>query len=97
MLLGAGRSRSPLPTARSPGPGQSIAGADGTRTRPARKASVPATEKILKQTGLSIDDIDLYEVNEAFGSVPLAWANAFGASLDKLNVNGGAQALGCLI
>src|SRR5690606_22734987 len=51
---------------------------------------IPATQKILAQTGLSIDDIDLYEVNEAFGSVPLAWAKAVGASLDKLNVNGGA-------
>ncbi len=55
---------------------------------------IPATEKILKQTGLSMADIDLYEVNEAFGSVPLAWAKALGADLDKLNVNGGAQALG---
>ena len=55
---------------------------------------IPATEKILAQTGLSMADIDLYEVNEAFGSVPLAWAKAVGADLDKLNVNGGAQALG---
>lgn len=55
---------------------------------------IPATQKILAQTGLSIDDIDLYEVNEAFGSVPLAWAKAVGARLDRLNVNGGAQALG---
>jgi acetyl-CoA C-acetyltransferase/acetyl-CoA acyltransferase len=55
---------------------------------------IPATQKILKQTGLTIDDLDLYEVNEAFGSVPLAWAKAVGAKLDKLNVNGGAQALG---
>lgn len=55
---------------------------------------IPATEKVLDKAGLSIDDIDLYEVNEAFGSVPLAWAKAVGADLDKLNVNGGAQALG---
>lgn len=55
---------------------------------------IPATEKVLEKAGLSIDDIDLYEVNEAFGSVPLAWARAVGADLDKLNVNGGAQALG---
>ncbi|MDA1369782.1 MAG: acetyl-CoA C-acyltransferase [Proteobacteria bacterium] len=55
---------------------------------------IPATEKVLAKAGLSIDDIDLYEVNEAFGSVPLAWAKALGADLDKLNVNGGAQALG---
>ena len=55
---------------------------------------IPATEKLLEKAGLTIDDIDLYEVNEAFGSVPLAWAKALGADLRKLNVNGGAQALG---
>lgn len=55
---------------------------------------IPATQKVLDKAGLSIDDIDLYEVNEAFGSVPLAWAKALHADLDKLNVNGGAQALG---
>lgn len=55
---------------------------------------VPATHKILQRTGLKIEDIALYEVNEAFGSVPLAWRNAFNADLDRLNVNGGAQALG---
>jgi acetyl-CoA C-acetyltransferase/acetyl-CoA acyltransferase len=55
---------------------------------------IPATRKVLEKAGLSIDDIDLYEVNEAFGSVPLAWAKALGADMNKLNVNGGAQALG---
>lgn len=55
---------------------------------------IPATRKVLEKAGLSIEDIDLYEVNEAFGSVPLAWAKALGADMDKLNVNGGAQALG---
>ncbi|KXS15223.1 acetyl-CoA acetyltransferase [Gonapodya prolifera JEL478] len=55
---------------------------------------IPATKNALKRAGLSIHDMDLYEVNEAFGSVPLAWAKEVGASLDKLNVNGGAQALG---
>ena len=55
---------------------------------------IPATEKALEKAGLSIDDIDLFEVNEAFGSVPLAWAKALNADQDKLNVNGGAQALG---
>ena len=55
---------------------------------------IPATQKVLEKAGLGIEDIDLYEVNEAFGSVPLAWAKAVGAGLDKLNVNGGAQALG---
>ena len=55
---------------------------------------IPATEKVLEKAGLSIDDIDLYEVNEAFGSVPLAWAKALNADPNKLNVNGGAQSLG---
>ncbi|KAJ3338052.1 hypothetical protein HDU93_010050 [Gonapodya sp. JEL0774] len=55
---------------------------------------IPATFNALKKSGLSMKDIDLYEVNEAFGSVPLAWAKEVGADLNKLNVNGGAQALG---
>jgi acetyl-CoA C-acetyltransferase len=55
---------------------------------------IKATEEVLRKVGLQIDDIDLVEVNEAFGSVPLAWAKALGANKDKLNVNGGAQALG---
>lgn len=55
---------------------------------------IPATRKLLEKAGLSIDDIDLFEVNEAFGSVPLAWARALGARADRLNVCGGAQALG---
>lgn len=55
---------------------------------------IKATEKALEKAGMQLDDIDLIEVNEAFGSVPLAWAKALDADLDKLNVNGGAQALG---
>lgn len=55
---------------------------------------IPATQRVLKKAGMTIDEIDLYEVNEAFGSVPLAWTKALGADLDRLNVNGGAQALG---
>ena len=55
---------------------------------------IPATQKALEKAGLSIDDIDLFEVNEAFGSVPLAWAKALNADQEKLNGNGGAQALG---
>jgi len=54
----------------------------------------PATEKALAKAGLTIDDIDLFEVNEAFASVVLAWAKDTGADLDKTNVNGGAMALG---
>jgi len=57
-------------------------------------APIPATRKVLAKAGLKIGDIDLYEVNEAFASVPLAWLADTGADPDKLNVNGGAIALG---
>ena len=53
-----------------------------------------ATKKLLERTGLSIDDIDTFEINEAFASVVLAWAKEVGADLDKTNPNGGAIALG---
>ncbi|GAA3513272.1 thiolase family protein [Aeromicrobium panaciterrae] len=55
---------------------------------------VPATEKILARSGLSIDDINHIEVNEAFASVPLAWASHFGVDRERLNPRGGAIALG---
>lgn len=55
---------------------------------------IPATEKALKKAGMSIGDIDLFEVNEAFAAVPLAWQRHFGVPDDKLNVNGGSIALG---
>ena len=58
------------------------------------EAPIPATEKALARAGLSLGDIDLYEVNEAFAPVPLAWARALGADPARLNVNGGAIALG---
>lgn len=55
---------------------------------------IPATEKVLKKAGLTIDDIDVFEVNEAFAPVPLAWLKETGADPAKLNPNGGAIALG---
>ncbi|PZU45278.1 MAG: steroid 3-ketoacyl-CoA thiolase [Microbacterium sp.] len=55
---------------------------------------IPATRRILERTGLEIDDLDAYEVNEAFASVPLAWAAELGADAAKLNPWGGAIALG---
>jgi acetyl-CoA C-acetyltransferase len=58
------------------------------------EAPIPATERALKKAGMNIADIDLYEVNEAFASVPLAWLKALGADADRLNVNGGSIALG---
>jgi acetyl-CoA acyltransferase len=57
-------------------------------------APIPATRKVLHRAGLSLGDIDLFEVNEAFASVPLAWQREFDADPAKLNVNGGAVALG---
>jgi acetyl-CoA C-acetyltransferase len=57
-------------------------------------APIPATKHALKKTGLTMDDIDLVEINEAFASVVLAWAKETGADLAKVNVNGGAIALG---
>jgi acetyl-CoA acyltransferase len=57
-------------------------------------APIPATHKVLARSGLSLDDIDTYEVNEAFAPVPLAWAHEFGADPAKLNPWGGAIALG---
>lgn len=58
------------------------------------EAPIPGTQKALQKAGMKIDDIDLYEVNEAFASVPLAWLKETGADPEKLNVNGGAIALG---
>ncbi|MDH6123401.1 thiolase family protein [Kitasatospora sp. GP82] len=55
---------------------------------------VPATEKVLRRAGLQLADIDLFEVNEAFASVVLAWQQETGADWGKVNVNGGAIALG---
>ncbi len=57
-------------------------------------APIPATQKALKRSGLNIDEIGAYEVNEAFAPVPLAWLKEIGADEKKLNPNGGAIALG---
>jgi len=58
------------------------------------KGPIPVTKKILEKAGMTIDDIDLFEVNEAFASVVLAWQKETGADMSKVNVNGGAIALG---
>jgi acetyl-CoA acyltransferase len=55
---------------------------------------VPATEKVLRKAGLTLGDIDLFEVNEAFASVVLSWQQETGADLSRVNVHGGAIALG---
>jgi len=58
------------------------------------EAPLPATHHALKKAGMTVDEIDLFEVNEAFASVPLAWLQDTGADPARLNVNGGAIALG---
>jgi acetyl-CoA C-acetyltransferase len=55
---------------------------------------IDATQRMLKKTGMTLKDIDLYEVNEAFAAVVLSWLKAFEPDINKLNVNGGAIALG---
>jgi acetyl-CoA acyltransferase len=55
---------------------------------------IPATHKVLRRAGLSVEDIDAFEVNEAFAPVPLAWAAEFNVGLDRVNPRGGAIALG---
>lgn len=55
---------------------------------------IAATKKVLKKAGLTIEDVDRYEVNEAFAPVPLAWLKDIGGDVEKLNVGGGAIALG---
>jgi acetyl-CoA acetyltransferase len=57
-------------------------------------APIPATRKALDRAGLTLNEIDRVEINEAFASVVLAWARETGADMDKVNVNGGAIALG---
>jgi len=57
-------------------------------------APIPATYKVLERAGLTLDQIDLVEINEAFASVPLAWQRETGADMKRVNVNGGAVAIG---
>jgi acetyl-CoA acetyltransferase family protein len=66
----------------------------GDNPRMMLTAPIPATQKVLAKAGLTIDDIDLVEINEAFASVVLAWEKELHPDMDKVNVNGGAIALG---
>jgi acetyl-CoA acyltransferase len=68
-----------------------LAGAD---PRLMLTAPIPATHKVLERAGMTMDDIDLVEINEAFASVVLAWEKEFHPDMDRVNVNGGAIALG---
>jgi acetyl-CoA acyltransferase len=58
------------------------------------KGPIPVTEKLFDKADVALEDVDLFEINEAFASVVLAWQKETGADLDKVNVNGGAIALG---
>ena len=69
----------------------SLAGAD---PRLMLTAPIPATHKVLERAGMSIDEMDLVEINEAFASVVLAWEKELHPNMDKVNVNGGAIAIG---
>ncbi|XUN53939.1 beta-ketothiolase [Streptomyces lividans] len=72
-----------------------VSAAVSVPTRPScSPAPAPATRKALARAGLSIEDIDLVEINEAFAAVVLRFVKDMGLSLDKVNVNGGAIALG---
>jgi len=71
--------------------GLALAGSD---PRIMLEGPIPATKHLMKTTGITLDQVGLYEVNEAFASVPLAWLKALNADPKKLNVNGGAIALG---
>jgi acetyl-CoA acetyltransferase family protein len=66
----------------------------GDNPRMMLTAPIPATHKVLARAGMTMDDIDLVEINEAFASVVLAWEKEFHPDMDKVNVNGGAIALG---
>jgi acetyl-CoA acetyltransferase len=68
-----------------------LAGAD---PRLMLTAPIPATEKVLARAGLTLDDIDLVEINEAFASVVLAWEKEHHPDMSRVNTNGGAIALG---
>ena len=66
----------------------------GTDPRLMLTAPIPATAKVLERAGMTLDEIDLIEINEAFAAVVLAWQREHHADMDKVNVNGGAIALG---
>jgi len=71
--------------------GQAVVGTDPVLML---EGPIPGTAAVLKKAGLELKDIDLFEINEAFASVVLAWQKEVGADWDKVNVNGGAIAIG---
>lgn len=69
-------------------------GLGGTDPVESLAGPIPSTRQALRRAGLGIDDIDLFEVSEAFASVPIAWGRELGADMERVNVNGGAISLG---
>jgi acetyl-CoA acyltransferase len=91
LLMSLGRARQLGVQARARIVGQAVVGVDPVLML---EGPIPATAAVLRKSGLSLSDIDLYEVNEAFASVPLAWLSETGADEARLNPNGGAIAIG---
>jgi acetyl-CoA acyltransferase len=91
LLMSAEKARELGLKARARVVAQTVVGADPVL---ALTGPIPATRRILKQAGMSLQDLDLIEVNEAFASVVLAWQREIGADWDRVNVNGGAIAIG---
>jgi acetyl-CoA acyltransferase len=92
VLIMSGRKTRELGlTPRARIPASAVAGADPVMML---TGPIPATKKVLKLAGLTLDDIDEVEINEAFASVPLAWGREYQPDWDRVNPNGGAIALG---
>jgi acetyl-CoA acetyltransferase family protein len=91
MIMSADRARARGLRPRARVVATALAGVDPTimLTGP-----IPATRRVLKRAGLALDDIDLFEINEAFASVVLAWERELHPDMSRVNVNGGAIALG---
>jgi acetyl-CoA acyltransferase len=91
LLMSADKARELGVTPRARIVDQTTVGCDPVKML---EGPIPATAKILERGGMTIDDIDLFEVNEAFAPVVLAWERAHRPDMDRVNVNGGAMALG---
>ncbi len=91
LLMSADRARELGLTARATIRAQAVVGVDPVTML---TGPIPATRKVLERSGLTIDDIDLFEVNEAFAPVVLAWEREHHPDMARVNVNGGAIALG---
>ena len=91
LLMSARRRRS---WGCGPAPGSSIRRRSDVDPVKMLEGPIPATAKILERNSMSIDDIDLFEINEAFAPVVAAWRRVHHPDMDRVNVNGGAMALG---